>query len=78
MEILSTILYIVFGLVSVLLIGIVLLQEGKGGGLGGAFGGAGGEMLGHGAGGINRVTGVLAAVLFILAIALVKIESHAA
>ena len=43
MEILKTILYMLFALNAIFLVGIVLMQEGKGGGLGNAFGGAGGE-----------------------------------
>ena len=39
-----------------LLITIILLQEGKGGGLGGAFGGAGAETFGVQSGGVNRFT----------------------
>ena len=39
----ATILFILFVLVSVLLVGVVLLQKGRGGGLSGAFGGAGGH-----------------------------------
>ena len=62
------VLYIVFSLVAVLLIGLVLIQEGKGGGMGGAFGGVGGEAFGHGAGGINKLTGILAAVFMVSAV----------
>ncbi|MEZ6195006.1 MAG: preprotein translocase subunit SecG [Planctomycetota bacterium] len=58
-------LYILFSLAALLLIGIVLIQEGKGGGMGAAFGGVGGEAFGHGAGGINRLTTILAAVFMI-------------
>lgn len=61
-------LYIVFTLVALLLGGIILLQEGKGGGLGAAFGGVGGEAFGHGAGGINKFTSILAAVFIVMAI----------
>ncbi|HMS17632.1 MAG TPA: preprotein translocase subunit SecG [Planctomycetota bacterium] len=68
MEILDTILKIAFAIVAIILTGIILMQEGKGGGLGSAFGGAGGEAFGHGVGGINRFTGVLAGVLMALAI----------
>jgi preprotein translocase subunit SecG len=74
MPIITTILYVLFAIDAVLLITIVLLQEGKGGGLGGAFGGAGGEIFGHGVGGINKATGVLAAVLFAIAIGIAVIE----
>ena len=72
----TSILYILFALSAVLLTTIVLLQEGKGGGLGAAFGGAGAEMFGHGAGGINKATGILAAVMFILAIVIGVLEKR--
>jgi preprotein translocase subunit SecG len=62
------VLYILFSLIAVLLIGIVLVQEGKGGGMGGAFGGVGGEAFGHGASGINKFTGILAAIFMVSAI----------
>ncbi len=61
-EILKTLLfYVVFPLSSLLLILVVLLQEGKGGGLADAFGGAGGETFGVRASGIARFTGYVAA-----------------
>ena len=72
--ILETILYVLFAIDAVLLITIVLLQEGKGGGLGAAFGGAGGAIFGHGAGGINKATGVLAGILFVLAVVIAVFE----
>lgn len=74
MPIITNVLYVLFALDAVLLVAIVLLQEGKGGGLGGAFGGAGGEIFGHGVGGINKATGVLAAILFVLALAIATLE----
>jgi preprotein translocase subunit SecG len=74
MPIITTILYVLFAIDAVLLVTIVLLQEGKGGGLGGAFGGAGGEIFGHGAGGINKATGILAGVLFVIAVGIAVIE----
>ena len=61
-EVLRILLYIVFTGSSLLLIVVILLQEGKGGGLAAAFGGAGGDTFGVGAGGINKFTGILAAV----------------
>ena len=45
-----------------LLIGVILLQEGKGGGLAEAFGGVGAETFGVKTGGINRFTFLLAAI----------------
>ena len=61
-------LYVAFTLVSLILGGIILLQEGKGGGIGAAFGGVGGEAFGHGSGGINRFTTILAAIFIGLAV----------
>jgi preprotein translocase subunit SecG len=74
MGIIINILYVLFALDAVLLVAIVLLQEGKGGGLGAAFGGVGGELFGHGAGGINKATGILASILFVIAIVIARLE----
>jgi preprotein translocase subunit SecG len=73
MEILKTILYMLFALNAIFLVGIVLMQEGKGGGLGSAFGGAGGEAFGHGVGSINRFTAYVAGSLMVIALALALI-----
>lgn len=64
----TTIYYILFTVISILLSGIILLQEGQGGGMGAAFGGVGGEAFGHGSGGINRFTSILATLLLVIAI----------
>lgn len=61
-------LYILFTLICIILGGIILLQEGKGGGIGAAFGGVGGEAFGHGSGGVNKFTAVLAAIFLGLAL----------
>ncbi len=66
----SAILYLLFALAAILLIFIILLQEGKGGGIAGAFGGAGGQTFGVRAGGVNRVTMVLFAIFLITALSL--------
>ena len=73
MEILKTILYMLFALNAIFLVGIVLMQEGKGGGLGNAFRGAGGEAFGHGVGSINRFTAYVAGSLMVIALALALI-----
>ena len=73
MDILKTILHVLFALNAIFLIGLVLMQEGKGGGLGNAFGGAGGEAFGHGVGSINRFTAFVAGSLMIIALALALI-----
>lgn len=62
---LTSLLYIIFILSCLLLIVIILIQEGKGGGLGDAFGGVGGETFGHKAGPINKFTAGLAAVMML-------------
>lgn len=54
--------WVLFFLSSVLLIAVILLQEGKGGGLAEAFGGVGAETFGVKTGGINKVTMTLAVV----------------
>ena len=53
---LQFLLYTLFFASALLLILVILLQEGKGGGLSDAFGGAGAETFGVRAGGINRFT----------------------
>ncbi|MBL8693235.1 MAG: preprotein translocase subunit SecG [Planctomycetes bacterium] len=68
MSILLFILTGLFALSSLLLIGIILIQESKGGGLSEAFGGMGGETFGHKASGANKVTWALAAVWILTAV----------
>jgi preprotein translocase subunit SecG len=58
----STLLYIVFVLAAIVLVVVVLLQEGRGGGLTDALGTSGQQTFGVGASGINRFTGITAAV----------------
>ncbi len=67
---LQFLLYLVFFLSSVLLIVVVLVQEGKGGGLTDAFGGAGTETFGVRAGNINRFTFGVFAVMILSAMAI--------
>jgi len=57
-----TLLYILFVLSAVVLVVVILLQEGKGGGLTDALGTSGQQTFGVGASGINKFTGVTAAV----------------
>ncbi len=62
----STILFyvswILFFLSAIVMIIIILLQEGKGGGLADAFGGVGAETFGVKSGGINRFTFTIAGI----------------
>jgi preprotein translocase subunit SecG len=77
MDILAIILKIAFAIVAVILTAIVLMQEGKGGGLGSAFGGAGGEAFGHGVGGINKFTSIMAGLLMAIALVLALLPRFA-
>jgi preprotein translocase subunit SecG len=67
-DVFSFILHILFVLSSLVLILVILLQEGSGGGLAGAFGGAGSEAFGVKAGGINKFTAALASIFIVSAI----------
>lgn len=71
----ESILWIFFVLACLLTCGIVLLQEGKGGGLGEAFGGAGQQMVGVKAEGITKLTGYLAVAVVVLAIVITKMRT---
>jgi len=68
MELLSTLLYILFVLSAVVLVVVVLLQEGRGGGLTDALGSAGQATFGAGAAGINRFTFIMIAVFVLSAL----------
>ncbi len=68
-------LFILSGL---LLILVVLMQEGKGGGIAGAFGGAGAETFGVKAGAVNRFTAYLGFGFLGLALLYAGLESKSA
>ncbi len=70
MSLLITLLYIVFVLSAVTLVVVILLQEGKGGGFGGALGTAGQQTFGVKASGVQRFTGVIAGVFLVSAVAI--------
>ena len=57
MSLLITLLYLVFVVSAIVLIVVILLQEGKGGGFGTALGDHGQQTFGVGASGINQFTG---------------------
>jgi preprotein translocase subunit SecG len=60
-DVLQSFVFILFVLCGIVMSVVILLQEGKGGGLGGAFGGAAAETFGVKAGTISRFTAYLAA-----------------
>ena len=68
MAILITLLYIVFVLSAIVLIVVILLQEGRGGGFGQALGEHGQQTFGVGAKGINTFTGWTAGVFLVTAL----------
>ena len=68
MTIFVTLLWILFVVSSLLLCLVILIQEGKGGGLAEAFGGQGAETFGVKATGVNYFTAGLALVMFLSAI----------
>jgi protein translocase SecG subunit len=65
-------LYFIFILSSLVLIGVILIQEGKGGGFAEAFSGVGGETFGVRATGLHRFTGIIAAI-FVASAVLVSV-----
>ena len=65
---LTTFLYIVFVLAAIVLIVVILLQEGRGGGFGQALGEHGQQTFGVGAKGINRFTFYVALTFLVSAI----------
>ncbi|MDZ4773481.1 MAG: preprotein translocase subunit SecG [Planctomycetota bacterium] len=62
MSLISVSLYIVFVLAAIVLVVVILLQEGKGGGLTDALGTSGQQTFGVGASGINKFTGWVGAI----------------
>lgn len=75
MGIVEGLLWVLFVLACLLVSAVILLQEGKGGGLGEAFGGAGAQTFGVKAGGITKFTGYLAVGIVILAVAITNMRS---
>jgi preprotein translocase subunit SecG len=68
----ESIMWIVFVLACLIVSAVILLQEGKGGGLGEAFGGVGQQTFGVKAEGINFFTGWVSLLVVVLAIAITK------
>lgn len=62
MHLLITLLYILFVLSAIVLVVVILLQEGKGGGFGDALGTAGQQTFGVKASGIHKFTGTVAVI----------------
>lgn len=73
---LVTLLYIVFVLSAIVLIVVILLQEGKGGGFGSALGEHGQQTFGVGASGINKFTGWTATIFLASALGIHLVNSN--
>lgn len=75
----ETVILILHVLTALCVIGLVLLQHGKGADMGAAFGsGSAGSLFGSGgsANFLSRTTGVLAAVFFLTSLGLTYLSSH--
>lgn len=75
----ETLLWIVHLVVAIAIIGLVLMQHGKGADMGAAFGsGASGSLFGAtgSANFLSRTTGVLAAIFFITSLSLAYLAAH--
>lgn len=70
LSLLTTLLYIVFVFSAIVLVVVILLQEGKGGGFGDALGVAGQQTFGVKASGIHKFTGTVAVIFFVCALAI--------
>jgi protein translocase SecG subunit len=64
----KAIVMVLFVLTSFALVAVILIQEGKGGGIAGAFGGAAAESFGVKAGSVNRFTLILVGLFCALAL----------
>lgn len=70
------ILWVIFTLACIFVSALILLQEGKGGGLGEAFGGAGAQTFGVKAQGVAKVTGYLVIGIVLVAITITRMRSN--
>ena len=79
MSTLTVFLYALVVVVSLLLIGIILIQPSKSGGMGAAFGGVGESVFGGQAGShLTRATVIMTAVFFVVALILAALIGHGA
>lgn len=69
------ILWVLFILACLLVSAVILLQDGKGGGLGEAFGGSGQAAFGVDNRGIAKFTGYLCVAVVLLAVVITKMRS---
>ena len=77
MGVITVVLYTLVIIVALLLIGLVLIQQSKGGGFGGSFGGVGESVFGAHAGShLTKLTVILTTSFFVLTLLLAIIVGH--
>ena len=77
MGVITVVLYTLVIIVALLLIGLVLIQQSKGGGFGGSFGGVGESVFGAHAGShLTKLTVILTTSFFVLTLLLAVIVGH--
>ena len=77
MPILTTFLYVLIFIVALLLIGLILIQPSKSGGMGAAFGGIGESVFGGKAGShLTKTTVIMTTIFFIVALVLAAVIGH--
>lgn len=77
MDALNIVLYVVVIINALLLIGLILIQQSKGGGFGSTFGGVGESVFGARAGThLTKLTVILTTMFFVLTLVLVVINGH--
>lgn len=77
MSTLTVLLYALVVVISLLLIGIILVQPSKSGGLGATFGGIGESVFGAQAGShLTRATVIMTAIFFLLTLILASLIGH--
>lgn len=76
MNILTVLCYAMIVVVALLLIGLILIQPSKSGGMGAAFGGIGEAFGGKAGSHLTKTTVVLTTIFFIIALALAALIGH--
>ena len=76
MNILTVLCYALIVVVALLLIGLIMIQPSKSGGMGAAFGGIGEAFGGKAGSHLTKTTVIMTAIFFIVALALAALIGH--
>ena len=76
MNILTVLCYAMIVVVALLLIGLIMIQPSKSGGMGAAFGGIGEAFGGKAGSHLTKTTVILTAIFFVIALALAALIGH--